>query len=136
MAPADARKVLADSQSAPVSKLPVDEEWITVPSQVGDVRVRIIKPQGTTDMLPVIAYMHGGGWILGNAATHDRLVRELAVGAGAALAFAGHCGGRSHGERHAPLRQCRSRRGLMTTRSASTASSHTCPSSPTSLPHR
>jgi acetyl esterase/lipase len=37
--------------------------------------------------LPVIVYMHGGGWILGNAATHDRLVRELAVGARAALAF-------------------------------------------------
>ena len=31
--------------------------------------------------------MHGGGWVLGNAATHDRLVRELAVGARAALAF-------------------------------------------------
>ena len=32
-------------------------------------------------------YMHGGGWVLGNAATHDRLVRELVVGTGAALAF-------------------------------------------------
>jgi acetyl esterase/lipase len=87
MTPADARKVLQDAQSGPVSKLPVDEEWITVPAQVGDARVRIIKPQGATGMLPVIVYMHGGGWILGNAATHDRLVRELAVGARAALAF-------------------------------------------------
>src|SRR6516164_1470787 len=87
MAPADARKVLEDAQSGPVSKLPVDEEWITVPAQVGDARVRIIKPQGAAGALPVIVYMHGGGWILGNAATHDRLVRELAVGARAALAF-------------------------------------------------
>ncbi|TWF80291.1 acetyl esterase/lipase [Pseudonocardia hierapolitana] len=87
MAPADARKVLEDAQSAPVSKLPVDEEWITVPAPVGDARVRIIKPLGATGMLPVIVYMHGGGWILGNAGTHDRLVRELAVGARAALAF-------------------------------------------------
>ncbi|MFF3844177.1 alpha/beta hydrolase [Streptomyces sp. NPDC002328] len=87
MAPADARQVLADAQAAPVGKLPVDEEWITVPAQVGDVRVRIVKPRGATGMLPVIVYMHGGGWILGDAATHDRLVRELAVGAGAALAF-------------------------------------------------
>ena len=87
MAPADARKVLEDAQSAPVSKLPVDEEWITVPAPVGDARVRIIKPPGATGMLPVIVYMHGGGWILGNAGTHDRLVRELAVGARAALAF-------------------------------------------------
>lgn len=87
MTPADARKVLEDAQSGPVSKLPVDEEWITVPAQVGDARVRIIRPQGATGELPVIVYMHGGGWILGNAATHDRLVRELAVGARAALAF-------------------------------------------------
>ena len=87
MTPADARKVLEDAQSGPVSKLPVDEEWITVPAQVGDARVRIIRPQGATGTLPVIVYMHGGGWILGNAGTHDRLVRELAVGARAALAF-------------------------------------------------
>lgn len=87
MAPAAARQVLEDAQSAPINKLPVDEEWITVPARVGDVRVRIIKPQGTTGLLPVIVYMHGGGWILGNAGTHDRLVRELAVGARAALAF-------------------------------------------------
>jgi acetyl esterase len=31
--------------------------------------------------------MHGGGWVLGNAGTHDRLVRELAVGAHAAVVF-------------------------------------------------
>jgi acetyl esterase len=87
MPPAAARKVLEDAQSAPIDKLPVDEEWITVPAPVGDVRVRIVKPQGTAGPLPVIVYMHGGGWILGNAGTHDRLVRELAVGARAALAF-------------------------------------------------
>jgi acetyl esterase len=87
MTPADARKVLEDAQSKPVSMLPVDEEWITVPAEVGDVRVRVIRPQGATGTLPVIVYMHGGGWILGNANTHDRLVRELAVGARAALAF-------------------------------------------------
>jgi acetyl esterase/lipase len=58
-----------------------------VPAPVGDARVRVIKPRGATSMLPVVVYMHGGGWILGNAGTHDRLVRELAIGARAALAF-------------------------------------------------
>ena len=82
-----ARKILDDAQSAPIEKPPVNEEWITVPSPVGDARVRLIKPQGAVGILPVIVYMHGGGWVLGNAATHDRLVRELAVGARAALAF-------------------------------------------------
>jgi acetyl esterase/lipase len=51
------------------------------------VRVRILRPPGAVGTLPVILYMHGGGWVLGNAATHDRLVRELVVGTGAALAF-------------------------------------------------
>jgi acetyl esterase len=82
-----ARKVLDDLQAAPVDKLPIDEEWISVPAAVGDARVRIVKPQSAAGPLPVIVYMHGGGWVLGNAATHDRLVRELAVGAHAALAF-------------------------------------------------
>jgi acetyl esterase len=82
-----ARKVLDDVQAPPVEKLPIDEEWITVPAIVGDARVRIIKPEGAEGLLPAILYMHGGGWVLGNAGTHDRLVRELAVGSNAALAF-------------------------------------------------
>src|SRR5260370_25337570 len=86
--PAEARKILENAQSSvSVMKPAVEEEWITVLSPAGDVRVRIIKPLGATGMLPVILYMHGGGWILGNAGTHDPLVRELAVGAGPALAF-------------------------------------------------
>ena len=82
-----ARKVLDDLQAAPIAKPDVDEEWITVPAAVGDVQVRIVKPVGSTGLLPTILYIHGGGWVIGNAATHDRLVRELAVGARAALAF-------------------------------------------------
>src|SRR4051812_39057763 len=87
MTPDEARKVLDDVQAAPIDKLPVDEQWITVPAEVGDVRVRIVRPAGAEGTLPVILYMHGGGWVLGNAGTHDRLVRELACGTGAALAF-------------------------------------------------
>jgi len=85
--PAGARKILDDLQAAPVEKLPVDDEWITVPADAGDVRVRIVKPTGAEAVLPVVIYMHGGGWILGNAGTHDRLVRELAAGAHAAVVF-------------------------------------------------
>ncbi|MEV0619313.1 alpha/beta hydrolase [Nonomuraea sp. NPDC050404] len=82
-----ARKVLDDLQAAPVGKPDVDEKWITVPAGVGDVRVRLVKPAGTTGVLPAILYVHGGGWVLGNAGTHDRLVRELSVGTGAAVVF-------------------------------------------------
>jgi acetyl esterase len=87
LGPDGARKVLDDIQAAPIDKPGVDEKWITVPAQVGDVRVRIVKPLGASGALPAVVYMHGGGWILGNAGTHDRLVRELAVGADAAVVF-------------------------------------------------
>lgn len=35
----------------------------------------------------MVLYIHGAGWVFGNAHTHDRLVRELAVGANAAVVF-------------------------------------------------
>jgi len=57
--------------------------------EVGLSRVAALssRPAGADGALLVILYMHGGGWVLGNAGTHDRLVRELACGAGAALVF-------------------------------------------------
>src|SRR4051812_47997498 len=87
LSPAEARAVVDELQAAPIDKLPVADRWITVPADVGDVRVRIVRPPDAVETLPVILYMHGGGWVLGNAGTHDRLVRELAVGTGAAVAF-------------------------------------------------
>ncbi|WP_394554957.1 alpha/beta hydrolase [Agromyces sp. MMS24-JH15] len=89
MTPAEARKVLDDVQAAPIAKPAVDDEWVTVPAEVGDVRVRIVKPAGSAAgiPLPTVLYIHGGGWVLGNAGTHDRLVRELATGADAAVVF-------------------------------------------------
>jgi acetyl esterase len=87
LGPDGARKVLDDLQSAPIAKPDVDETWITVPAEVGDVAVRIVKPVAATAPLPTVLYVHGGGWILGNAGTHDRLVRELAVGTNAAVVF-------------------------------------------------
>src|SRR5262245_46731255 len=87
LTPAEARGVLDDVQAAPIDKLPVQEEWITVPADVGDVHVRIVRPHDAVGPLPVVLYMHGGGWVLGNAGTHDRLVRELATGANAAVVF-------------------------------------------------
>jgi len=32
-------------------------------------------------------YFQGGGWVMGDAETHDRLIRELAAGTGAAVVF-------------------------------------------------
>ncbi|MER6140448.1 alpha/beta hydrolase [Streptomyces sparsogenes] len=86
--PAEGRKAVDEVQSGEIDKPEVDEEWITVAGgPTGSVRARIVKPAGSTGTLPVILYIHGAGWVFGNAHTHDRLVRELAVGANAAVVF-------------------------------------------------
>ncbi|MFD5281780.1 alpha/beta hydrolase [Streptomyces rubrogriseus] len=86
--PAEARGVVDEAQSGPVALPAVTEEWITVPNgPTGGVRTRIVRPAGAAGLLPVILYLHGSGWAYGNARTHDRLVRELAVGAEAAVVF-------------------------------------------------
>jgi acetyl esterase/lipase len=88
LTPAEGRKAVDDVQSGDVAKPAVDEEWITVPGgPTGSVKARIVRPAGATGTLPVVLYIHGAGWVFGNAHTHDRLVRELAVGARAAVVF-------------------------------------------------
>jgi hypothetical protein len=42
--PHGARKVLDDVQAAPIAKPGAEETWITIPAEVGDVPVRIVKP--------------------------------------------------------------------------------------------
>jgi acetyl esterase/lipase len=85
---ADGRKAVDEVQAGEIAKAPVDEEWVNVDTgPTGEVRVRIVKPRGATGTLPAIVYVHGAGWVFGDAFTHDRLVRELAVGVEAAVVF-------------------------------------------------
>ncbi|MEU1517454.1 alpha/beta hydrolase [Streptomyces sp. NPDC005811] len=88
LGPVEGRKTVDEVQSGDIVKPVVDEEWITVQGgPTGSVRARIVRPTGVGGVLPVILYIHGAGWVFGNAHTHDRLVRELAVGAQAAVVF-------------------------------------------------
>jgi acetyl esterase len=88
LGPVEGRKTVDEVQSGDIAKPDVDIEDTSVPGgPSGEVSVRIIRPKGATGTLPVIVYMHGAGWVFGNNATHDRLIRELADGAGAALVF-------------------------------------------------
>ncbi|MEV0635887.1 alpha/beta hydrolase [Streptomyces sp. NPDC050619] len=88
LGPVEGRKAVDEVQSGEIAKPAIDEEWITVAGgPTGSVRARIVRPAGATGTLPVILYIHGAGWVFGNAHTHDRLVRELAVGASAAVVF-------------------------------------------------
>jgi acetyl esterase len=88
LSPADARSVLTRAQSIPVGKPNAEIEDITLPvGPAGSVPIRIVRPAGTAEVLPVVMYFHGGGWILGDRDTHDRLIREIAVGVEAAVVF-------------------------------------------------
>lgn len=91
LTPEQARAVLSGLQaSIPVKKLPVDIENRTIPGGPvnTDVSVQIVRPQGSSnETLPVVIYLHGGGWVLGNFDTHERLVRELANNVHAAFVF-------------------------------------------------
>jgi acetyl esterase len=85
---AEARAFLDTLQSGPTTPVPADIEDRDLPvGPTGSVGVRIVRPLGSKEMLPVIVYFHGGGWILGDEKTHDRLIRALATRSGAALAF-------------------------------------------------
>jgi acetyl esterase len=88
LGPVEARKTVDEVQSGDVEKLDVEIKDTTIPGgPSGAVSVRILRPRGAQGQLPVVLYSHGGGWVVGNNHTHDRLVRELAVGTGAAVVF-------------------------------------------------
>lgn len=88
LSPEKGRSVLDQAQSVLVSKLPVNIEDLTIKNgPSGDVSIRILRPQDIPASLPAIVYIHGAGWMFGNERTHDRLIRELAFGAGLAVVF-------------------------------------------------
>ncbi|MFG2417500.1 alpha/beta hydrolase [Streptomyces sp. NPDC048448] len=83
-----AREVLNKLQAGPVDMLPAQISERTVPGgPTGPVSVHVVRPDGVKGDLPGIVYIHGGGWVLGNFTTHERLIRQLAHGARAAVVF-------------------------------------------------
>ena len=91
LSPERARAVLSGLQaSIPVKKLPADIENRTIlggPNGT-EVSIQIVRPPNNNNKtFPTIMYFHGGGWVLGGFDTHERLVREIAIGAHAAVVF-------------------------------------------------
>src|SRR5262249_27094100 len=88
LGPEKGRAAVDEVQSGPVDKLPVEiEDLVIAAGPKGQVSIRILRPVNAPATLPVILYNHGAGWVFGNHLTHDRLIRELAVGAEAAVVF-------------------------------------------------
>jgi acetyl esterase len=86
---ADARAVLAGAQSsAKVALAPATvQDRVLKIGPTGETRIRVYRPVGAKGPLPVVVYSHGGGWVLGDKNTHERLVRELTARAKVVTVF-------------------------------------------------
>ncbi|MBN3725234.1 alpha/beta hydrolase [Burkholderia sp. Ac-20379] len=88
LSPEKARQVLVGAQNSvkvdlsgiEVTNRTIEQDGLSVP-------VTIVRPEGVKGTLPVFMFFHGGGWILGDFPTHERLVRDLVVQSGAVAVF-------------------------------------------------
>lgn len=90
LGPERGRAVVDEVQRAPGSPgspAAAIDDLVVLGGPSGGVPVRIVRPLQARGPLPVIVYVHGAGWVFGNSHTHDRLVRELSAGTGAAVVF-------------------------------------------------
>ncbi|HET9396158.1 MAG TPA: alpha/beta hydrolase, partial [Nitrospiraceae bacterium] len=88
LSPQDARQVLTDAQNSvhvDLSGIQTSEKVIDVEGR--ELKLYIVKPAGAATKLPVFMFFHGGGWVLGDYPTHERLVRDLVVESGAMAVF-------------------------------------------------
>jgi acetyl esterase/lipase len=88
LSPKDARAVLTGAQAS----VKVDLSGIEVTDRTIDangqkVALKIVRPANVKGDLPVFMFFHGGGWVLGDFPTHQRLIRDLVVGSGAVAVY-------------------------------------------------
>jgi acetyl esterase len=70
--------IRANVQRMPGSPTPVHRiEDRTLPGAAAGVPVRVFWPRATDagELLPIVIYYHGGGWVIGDLDTHDALAR-------------------------------------------------------------
>lgn len=86
LAPVEARAVLTGAQQgALLPPAQISEKTITALGK--PLKLTIVKPEHSSGVLPVFMFLHGGGWVLGDFPTHERLVRDLVNESGAAAVF-------------------------------------------------
>ncbi|MEG5265533.1 alpha/beta hydrolase [Pseudomonas sp. JDS28PS106] len=88
LSPKDARAVLTGAQASvkvDLSGIEVSDRSIDVDGQ--KVALKIVRPANVKGDLPVFMFFHGGGWVLGDFPTHQRLIRDLVVGSGAVAVY-------------------------------------------------
>ncbi|WP_159470477.1 alpha/beta hydrolase [Dyadobacter sp. 3J3] len=88
LSPTDAQMVLVDAQkSVKVDVSGIDVSEKTISADGFSIKLNIVRPAGVKTVLPVFIFIHGGGWVLGDFPTHERMVRDLVVLSGCAAVF-------------------------------------------------
>ncbi|MGV9501077.1 alpha/beta hydrolase [Streptomyces sp. NPDC003642] len=86
LGPSDGRQALLEMQGLAFDDFAVDAEFAVAPvGPSGLVGFWLFRPARTPGPLPVVVYLHGGRWMLGDARTHARMISELATLSGAAF---------------------------------------------------
>ena len=88
LSPKDARAVLSGAQASvkvDLSGVEVSSRSIQVAGQ--PVQLKIVRPAKVRGELPVFMFFHGGGWVLGDYPTHERLIHDLVLGSGAVAVY-------------------------------------------------
>lgn len=58
---------------------------LTIPAPGGDLPARLYDPTDGQNPAPLLLYMHGGGWVIGDLELEDRAIRLLALASGARI---------------------------------------------------
>ncbi|MFI8166163.1 alpha/beta hydrolase [Streptomyces sp. NPDC085931] len=86
LGPADGRQALLEMQGRALDDFAVNAEFAVAPvGPSGLVGFWLFRPARPAGPLPVVVYLHGGRWMLGDARTHARTIGELAALSGAAF---------------------------------------------------
>jgi acetyl esterase len=86
-APFDEPRRINDGPQVPLSEggpVMAESRDLLLPIRGRRMQVRLHRPSNEPN-LPVLIYMHGGGWVWGSIDTHDRLMRSYAAASGCAV---------------------------------------------------
>jgi acetyl esterase len=79
------RESLGALDAAAAGESSEEVENRTMDGPGGTLRLRIYRPTGQTGPAPIVAFFHGGGWVIGDIDTHDGSCRILSRKTGAVV---------------------------------------------------
>ncbi|WP_205315481.1 alpha/beta hydrolase [Nonomuraea lactucae] len=86
LGPLDGRQAFLEIQGHTYDDFGVDAEYTVAPvGPSGLVGFWTFRPARTAGPLPMVVYLHGSRWMLGDARTHARVIGELAAASDAAF---------------------------------------------------